>query len=206
MIDANQDWQVQLKAVTTSLNQRLFVIRRIQNQLPKDKLLCVVHSLWMSRLRYGLQLYSRSVLKEEDPRSSTLKTLQITQNRMLRAINKTKICDRISVQSMLKKFNLLSVNQLAIQIKLTEVWKSINVPSHPLRLEPFNDHSTELSQMLRARPNRIYNDSSKLGISQSSFHVDAARIWNQAPASIIGAKSLGELKKATLKYVSTLPI
>ena len=137
------------------------LVRRIQNQLPKDKLLCVVHSLWMSRLRYGLQLYSRSVLKEEDPRSSTLKTLQITQNRMLRAINKTKICDRISVQSMLKKFNLLSVNQLAIQIKLTEVWKSINVPSHPLRLEPFNDHSTELSQMLRARPNRIYNDSSK---------------------------------------------
>ena len=135
IIDENQDWQQQLKTVVTSLNHRLFVIRRIQNQLPKDKLLCVVHSLWMSRLRYGLQLYTKSVLTEEENRSPILKALQLTQNRMLRCINKSKISDKISIRTMLEKFDLVSVNQLAIQIKLIEVWKSINVPDHPLKLE-----------------------------------------------------------------------
>jgi hypothetical protein len=73
MIDENQDWRVQLKTVTTSLNHRLFLIRRIQNLLPQEKIMCVVHSLWMSKLRYGLQLYSKVVLKDDERKSSIMK-------------------------------------------------------------------------------------------------------------------------------------
>ncbi len=103
------------------VTQRLFVIRRVQNQLPKEKLLCVVHSLLMSKLRYGLQLYSKAVLNEDETRSPILKALQLTQNRMLRGINKSRIRDKISIKSMLKKLDLLLVNQLVVQIKCGRV-------------------------------------------------------------------------------------
>ena len=159
----------------------------------------------MSRLRYGLQLYSKAVLNSEDVTSSTLKSLQITQNRMLRCLNRSRISDKISVTSMLEKFGLLSVNQLAVQIKLIEVWKSVNMPGHPLRLEAYNAHNSDLKQALRARPNRVYNDSAKYCISKSSFHIDAARIWNQAPASVTTAKSIVELKRKSSLYVRSLP-
>ena len=57
---------------------------------------------------------------------------------MMRAINRTKIKDRVSVKHMLEKFNLLSVNQMAAKIKLLEVWKMVNTEGSPLQLEPYN--------------------------------------------------------------------
>jgi hypothetical protein len=206
MIDENQDWRVQLKTVTTSLNHRLFLIRRIQNLLPQEKIMCVVHSLWMSKLRYGLQLYSKVVLKDDERKSSIMKALQLTQNRMLRGLNRTRVSDRISVKSMLEKYGLLSVNQLSVQIKLIEVWKSINVQESAITLEPYNSHTSELRLALRDRPNRIFKETSKYGVSQSSFHMDAARIWNSAPSAVTNAKTLVELKRITTVYARTLPI
>ena len=146
------------------------------------------------------------MLNEDETGSPILKALQLTQNRMLRGINKSRISDKISVKSMLKKFDLLSVNQLAVQIKLIEVWKSINVPGHPLKLENYSKHSTDLTATLRPRQNRTYNDSAKFKISQSSFHVDAARIWNLAPTTVTASKSIGELKRTSTSFAKSLPI
>ena len=113
---------------------------------------------------------------------------------------------KVSVKSMLDKFGLLSVNQLASQIKLIEVWKSENVPGNPLSLEAYSLHTSVLKEALRDRKNRTYNDSAKLNISQSSFHKDAARIWNRAPVSVTAAKTINEVKTASARYVKTLPV
>ena len=94
----------------------------------------VVHSLWTSKLRYGLQLYTSVQLNSEETKSSTMKSLQLTQNRLLRMLNGTRVAEKVSIKTMLNKFELLSVNQLSAQIKLTEVWKSINVGKCPLKL------------------------------------------------------------------------
>ena len=62
---------------------------------------------------------------------------------MLRAINGTRIKDKASVKSMLTKFNLLSVYQLAAQIRLLEVWKAINVESYALSFELYKKQQPE---------------------------------------------------------------
>ena len=67
-----------------------------------------------------------------------MKSLQLTQNRLLRVLNQTKLADKVSTESMLNKFKLLSVNQLAAEIKLIEVWKSIHDDKCPLELDPYN--------------------------------------------------------------------
>ena len=67
---------------------------------------------------------------------------------MLRAINCTKIKDKISIKSMLDKFQLLSVSQLAAKIKLIEVWKSINKEDYPIRLDAYKLQQAEQSHDL----------------------------------------------------------
>ena len=168
----------------------------------------IVHSLWVSKLRYGLQLCTRVLISDQDTRSASLKALQLTQNRMLRVINGTRIKDRVSVKSMLNKFNLLSVNQLAAQIKLTEVWKAKNVDSYALSFDPYkkNTPAQSMELNLRPRPTRVYNDSSRLHISKQSFNIDGARLWNLAPIQITTALTLGIAKSAILAHVKTLPV
>ena len=165
-----------------------------------------VHSLWISKLRYGLQLCTKVSITTDDTKSATMKSLQLTQNRLLRALNGSKIKDRISVQSMLKTFNLLSVNQLAAQIKLIEVWKSVNVEGHPLSLDPYTNPERRCLTKLRPQQNRVFNDTHKLKITSHSFCTDAARVWNQAPAEIKSATTLNAAKSAILKYATSLPV
>ena len=152
----------------------------------------------------GLQLCTKVQILADDKRCAAMKSLQLTQNRMLRAINNSKIKDRISVTSMLQKFNLLSVNQLAAQIKLTEVWKSINVEGYPIVLDPYNRTTNSSTLDLRLKPTRTFNDSSRLGISKYSFIVDSARLWNLAPPAVTGAQTLTLAKRAILAHAKTL--
>ena len=80
----------------------------------------------------------------------------------------------------LKKFNLLSVNQLAAQIKLQEVWKSINIEKYGIILDPFNNNLPLSGHSLRPQPHIIFKDSSRLLLAEQSFHIDAYEQMPQA--------------------------
>ena len=84
-------------------------------------------SLYTSKIRYGLQLFGKVRLNELDPIETLLESLQITQNKFARFVHGSNLMDRINTKLIFKETNLLSVNQLNAQIKLTEVWKSQNV-------------------------------------------------------------------------------
>ena len=66
----------------------------------------------MSKLMDGLQLWNKVRFNDEDHNSGDMKTLQMAKNRLLRALNNSRISDKISTKNLLNKFNLLSVNQL----------------------------------------------------------------------------------------------
>ena len=52
--------------VIPSLNQRLYRIKRLKNQVNYDRLRKIAESIWTLRLRYGLQLYGKVRLTGED--------------------------------------------------------------------------------------------------------------------------------------------
>ena len=166
----------------------------------------IVHSLWISKLRYGLQLCTKVRLMENDPTTANMKALQLTQNRMLRAINNSQIKDRISTESLLEKFALLSVNRLAAKIKLVEVWKSVHQDGCPIKLEPYNSALLQNTQNLRLQPKRVFKDCCKLKKSESSFCIDGARLWNAAPPEITMAINLNMAKKAIHNFCRSLPL
>ena len=135
-----------------------------------------------------------------------MKSLQLSQNRLLRSLNQTRVADKVSTKSMLDKFELLSVNQLAAEIKLLEVWKSVNVEGCPIKLEPYNQQSSQNSHQLRHKPNRTFCDIARLQVSGSSFNIDAARAWNNAPQDVQCAPTLSAAKRAIKTFCRSLPI
>ena len=87
-IDEKQKWKQHLSELTTALNYRTFAIRRISNQLPKNEVLKVVQCLWMSKLRYGLQLCNQVRTKPEDSTNLQMNAIQVCQNKMLRMLDR----------------------------------------------------------------------------------------------------------------------
>ena len=120
-IKESQEWNVQLKSLTSSLNQRLDIIRKMSRHIPQCNLMNIVHSLWVSQLRYSLQLCTKVQLTYEERKPALMKSLQRTQNRLLRLLNNSRVADKIATKTLLEKFQLLSVNQLAAEVKLTEI-------------------------------------------------------------------------------------
>ena len=118
-MDNDQKWTNHFwgkKGLLNALNQRLFAIRRIANHIPKEKLHQVAHSLWMSKMRYGIQLTHKVRLTEEDKHSKDIKATQVAQNKMLRLLDGSRLKDRRSVKDMLEKFDMLSINQTEMKI------------------------------------------------------------------------------------------
>ena len=55
---------------------------------------------------------------------------------------------------MLEKFELLSVNQLAAQIKLTEAWKSVFLKGYAIVLDLYNKERPSNTHELRIQNHR----------------------------------------------------
>ena len=134
--------------------------------------------------------------------------LQKTQNKMLRFLNKSRVVDKVNTKSILDKFNLVSVNQLNAQIKLTETWKSLNLSSginkngiSALQITHVEGHREMRSAF---KGNLIENGKSKK--AKKTFINDSARVWNNAPKQIKSCVSLSLAKKEIKAFVKTLPI
>ena len=207
VMDDDQKWKSHFKGkngLISSLNHRLFLIRRIEKQIPEENLKKVVDSLWNSKLRYGLQLCTQVRMTDEDKKSQNLKLTQIAQNKMLRLLDKSRIRDKRSIKEMLTRFDMLSVNQTAAQIKLTEAWKAVNEPKYPLKMRR-EEREGEHSRTVRTNTRRELEEGGKSRALRECFSREAGKIWNRAPADIKEAKTLRGAKKAIRKFCKSLP-
>ena len=189
----------------SSLNSRLFIIKRISAVISRNRLNKIVDSLYTSKLRYSLQLLGKVRTIDEDSTNGLLAKLQVTQNKMARFLNGTSIADKICNKEIYKNNIILSVNQLNCQIKLTEVWKSINVENYPIQWEvkPPPAEDVRITRSVNAK-NLVELRHSKS--EDSTFIIDSARICNLAPQSLKDCKSLYSVKREIKKFIVTLPL
>ena len=188
-----------------SMNSRLFMIKRLSASISKNRIRQIVDSLYTSKVRYGLQLLGKVRVTESDPTNGLLAKLQITQNKMARFLNNTKISDKISNKEIYHKQNLLSVNQLNGQIKLTEVWKSINKTNYPIKWE-IKSIPTDGSRVTRSSNNVTLKENKHSCYTSTSFLNDAAKLWNLTPLSLRECKSIYSAKKQIRTFVTSLPL
>ena len=133
-----------------------------------------------------------------------MKVAQPAQNKMLRLMEGATRKDRTRTRDLLKKTELPSVNQLAAIIKLTEAWKTLNVPNYPTSLHTSKENSSMREVRLGTR--RQFVENTRLKVSKMSFVFDAAKLWNGAPQTIKECKKLGSAKQEIKNYCMTLPI
>ena len=74
---------------------RLFLIKRFCNHISKDRLKRIADSLYMSKIRYGVQLYGNVRMNEADPEQKLLGSIQVAQNKMARFLTGKKLLDKI---------------------------------------------------------------------------------------------------------------
>ena len=60
------------------------MLRRIKQRMPKEKLRLVADAIFNSKIRYGIAVYYRPRLNEEDETCTFQEPLQVLQNDMVR--------------------------------------------------------------------------------------------------------------------------
>ena len=132
------------------------------------------------------------------------KAIQLVQNNLLRTLNGSKIKDKVSISSMLEKFNMQSINQLNASVKLLEVWKALNVDDYPLiiKRQVNNDEGMSTRADQAGRPIEI----GKSALTQKTCVSDAIYLWNRAPKDVTESKTIYQAKKEIKSFVKTLPI
>ena len=107
---------------------------------------------------------------------------------MVRLLNGKSLIDKISTKTLLANVNVLSVNQINAQIKITEVWKAMQDANHPLKIEKVA-HDLR-SCTTRSVTNGDLKEFGKLIILQSTFLSDASKVWNKCPTNLKECESL----------------
>jgi hypothetical protein len=94
---------------------------------------------------------------------------------------------------------MMSVNQIAAQIKLTEMWKALNDSQYPLRVEQKSDKEDGIGTRSMTRGDLIEFGSSTH--SKKSFMGSSTRLWNVAPEEIKKVLSFKKQRKSSRPIV-----
>ena len=120
----DQDWNEQILGVggvISSLNQRFFLLKRLKNKLSNKQLCKTADSIFTSKIRYSVQLYGKVRMSKGDLENGLIEDIQVIQNKLARWLNGVSIKDKKRTRDLLNNLNMLSVNQINAQIKLTEM-------------------------------------------------------------------------------------
>ena len=68
----------------------------MRSHLSNSSILKLVDGIFTSKIRYGLQLYGKVRMTEEDQQGKDFKAIQLIQNALLRVLNGTRIIDSVN--------------------------------------------------------------------------------------------------------------
>ena len=105
---------------------------------------------------------------------------------------------------MLEKHNMLSINQLIAQMKLTEIWKAVKDENHPFKIKVKTINQEEITT--RGQVSGYIKSNAKSNVTQKTFINDSIKAWNLAPNELKTTVTINGAKAAIKKFVKTLPI
>ena len=135
-----------------------------------------------------------------------MKATQIAQNKMLRMLDGVSLKEHITSRSLLTKYGLPSVNQLAGEIKLVEAWKSIHITSYPFQLEESNPNRLDLERSVRSTTTKKWKDFAVSKATRESISIDCAKLWNNAPEVIKNTPTLTGARREIKKFCRLLEV
>ena len=173
-VSSSMDWKTHISKLQTKLHQRLGLLRRLKNKVPHSKLKIIAEAIFTSVARYGIAVYYKPRL-HSDPTCEDQTKLQVIQNKMWRLLAGKKPSDRVRVQELSKKFDMMSMNQMASYHVLMETYNVMNFGSS----QKIKDKLTPASINSRCLTVPLIKKS-----SCRSFSYFASRLWNTLPLEI----------------------
>ena len=183
-VSSKLDWKVHMDKLCITLRQRLGLLRRIQYKIPREKLLIIAEAIFVSKIRYGLPVYYKPRLTDEDPMCKSQDALQVLHNDMLRLIAGHRRSDRTNMKELRSKFNMMSVNQLACYHILMECRNILENNASKQVKDKMKPEKKSSRWELRSEKRgdlKIFSNPKK---SCKGFSYFAAKLWNQAPEKI----------------------
>ena len=110
----------------------------------------------------------------------------------------------MSNKTLLTNQVMLSVNQVAAQIKLTEMWKANNVDKFPIKVT--RQSTAENARVTRGDTSERLLESGMSELVRNSCIGDATKLWNKASIAVKAATTIFSAKKEIKKFASSLPI
>jgi hypothetical protein len=101
-------WKDHHQQLVCNLRHRVFVVRKLVPNLPRQVIVGLLDGLVHSSVRYGLPLYGSMRLSEIDLKSQGPCRVQVQVNNALRLALGVKKIDHISVEELLDRTNSLS--------------------------------------------------------------------------------------------------
>ena len=138
-----------------------------------------------------------------DPVLETMHDLQIGINNAMRIAVGCRLADKVSVEDLVHRTGIQTVNRMSAQSKLMLAWQGINVPGSPLDefFPRVQSHSGS-----RARQRGDVCASSKTSVGQRNFPETAIRLWNSTPHESRIENKKNSAKSAFKKFVEGLPL
>ena len=131
-VNNDLNWSNHLKKLEDALQYRLYKLKRMEQVIPKSLLKQVANGIFCSVLRCELAIFCPIRIKENDPKPTCIDGVKVLYHDFMRLLCNSKRKDHTSIESMIEKLDWLSLNQLACEIRLIEVWKALNRDDHCL--------------------------------------------------------------------------
>ena len=126
------NWSEHIEKLEDELSFRLYTLRKLEQSIPKPPLKKVADGIFNSHIRYGLGIFCPIRTKEKDPIPSSINSIRVQFNNVLRLLCNSKKTQHTSIKSMLEKLGWLSINQLACEVRLMETWKALYLEDYCL--------------------------------------------------------------------------
>ena len=198
------NWGEHIEKLEDELSFRLYTLRKLEQVIPKSLLKRVADGIFNSVIRYGLGIFCPIRTHKLDPNPSSVSGIKVLFNDVLRLLCNTRRQQHTSIQSMLEKVGWLSINQLACEVRLLEVWKALNQDEYCLK-----DIFERVNNQVNTRSNNQVKlkASFKTRLRENSFQFPSVQLWNAAPSEVTEAKTESQARAAIRKHVQlTIPI
>ena len=194
-------WNTHLEKLKKKLLVSLFTLRQVEQSIPKSLLKKVAEGIFLSNLRYGLGIFCPVRIKDNDPDPVCLDGINVVFNDCMRLLCCSKRSDHKSREEMLNELKWLSVNQLNAEVRLLEVWKSLN-----------EDYClSDMFKKVESKTRRTGKNSVRVPkvvlsrLRDNSFKYPSCKLWNLAPIEVTTAPTLAKAKDEIRKFVKSLP-
>ena len=191
-IDKHLNWKQHLRSLSTKLSKSLGILFKIRHYLDKKSLLLILHSLFLSHIKYGILCWGRT-------KSSILKPISILLNRALRCINYAD--NRATINPFYIKENILKVEDIfKLEVcKFIYKWKNGILPSN-LNLH-FNNTNITHNYNTRHTKHNMYLNRKHTKKGMETLNFLGVRLWCGIPDSIKVNTSVYSFTKKCKEYL-----